>query len=97
MKPTKMIKGKGVTSYRTRFSQVKDELVAVGVTISDGDMVKIALKGFIEEWKPSIRGVVARVKLVEWNRLWDDFIQEELRDEDLHPKNTFDDGVAVAA
>eukprot|EP00253_Pinus_taeda_P001608 PITA_01608 len=49
LKSTKMINGEGVTSYLTRLSQVKDELVVVGVTISNGDMVRIALKGFIEE------------------------------------------------
>ena len=86
MKSTKMIQGEGVTSYLTRLSQVKDELVAISVTISDCDIVRIALKGFIEEWKPFIKGIVSREKLLDWNRLWDDFIQEELRDKDLRSK-----------
>lgn len=47
---TKMIQGEGVTSYLMRSSQVKDELVVIGVTILDSDMVRIALKGFTEEW-----------------------------------------------
>jgi len=35
--------------YLTILSQVKDEPAVVGVTILDGDMVRIALKGFTEE------------------------------------------------
>lgn len=46
----------------TRLFQVKDELVAVNVTISNSDMVRIALKGFTEEWKPFIKGIVARLE-----------------------------------
>jgi len=57
LKSTKMIKGEGATLYLMRLSQVKDELVVIGVTISDGDMIRIALKGFIEEWKPFIKGL----------------------------------------
>ena len=64
LKSTKMIKGEGVTSYLTRLSQVRDELAAVGVKISHGDMVRIAFKGFTEEWKPFIKGIVAREKLL---------------------------------
>ena len=63
LKSTKMLKGESVTSYLTRLSQVKDELVAIGVTVLDGDMVRIALKGFTEEWKPFIEGIVVREKL----------------------------------
>jgi len=48
------------------------------------------------EWKPFIKGIVSRNKLRDWNRLWDDFIQEELRDKDLHPKKAFDDDTILA-
>ena len=78
MKSTNMIQGEGTTSYLTRFSQVRDELVVVGVKVSDAEMVRIALKVFTEEWKPFNKGIVAREKLPDWNTLWDDFIQEEL-------------------
>ena len=60
---TKMIKGESMTSYLTRLSQVKDELATIDVSTSDGDMVRIALKGFIEDWKPFIKGIVVREKL----------------------------------
>jgi len=59
LKSANMMQG-GVTSYMTRLSQVKDELDTIGVTILDFDMVRIALKGFTEEYKPFIKGIIAR-------------------------------------
>jgi hypothetical protein len=39
----------------------------------------VALKGFSEQWKQLIKGVASCEKLLEWNRLWNDFIQEDLQ------------------
>jgi hypothetical protein len=36
------------------------------------------LRGFSKEWDPFIAGVVAREKLPDWDRLWDDCCQEEI-------------------
>ena len=60
LKSTNMMQGEGVTSYLTRLSQVQDELTAIGVTIANFDMVRIALKGFTKEWKPFIKAIIAR-------------------------------------
>jgi len=45
--------------------------------------------------KAFIKWIVAREKLPDLNRLWDDFIQEELRDEDLHLKKREDDDMEL--
>ena len=63
LKSTKMIKGEGMNLYLTRLSQVRDELVFVGVKLLDAQTVRIALKGFTEEWKPFIKGIIAGEKL----------------------------------
>lgn len=94
---TKMLQGEGVTWYLARLSQVKDELATVSVTISDTDMVRISLKGFTPEWKPFIKGIVSRDKLLDWNRLWDEFIQEELTDEHPHLMKREDDDMVLTA
>ena len=73
----KMTQGEGVTSYLTRMAQVKDELTTVGETISDSEMVRIALKGFTNRWNVFVKCIVGREKLPNWSRLWDDFTQEE--------------------
>ena len=49
-----------VTSYLTRVSQVKDEFAAVGKTILDSKIVRIALKGFINRWEVFVKCIVSR-------------------------------------
>lgn len=72
-----MLDGEVVASYLTRLSHVRDELVAIGDNVPQSELVRTALKGS-KECKPYIKGIVACDKLLDWNRLWDDFIQEEL-------------------
>jgi hypothetical protein len=52
--------------------------------VDDSELVRMTLKRFMKECTPFIKGVVAREKLHDWSRLWDDFVQVELRDEDLN-------------
>jgi hypothetical protein len=44
----------------------------------------MTLKVFRKEWTLFIKGVMAHEKLPDWSRLWDDFVQEELQDEELN-------------
>jgi hypothetical protein len=76
---TKMTGSDTVTTYLTRIRQVRDELAAIGETMDDSELVRMTLKGFTKEWTSFIKGIVAREKLLDWSRLWDDFVQEELR------------------
>ena len=69
-----------MASYLTRVTQVKDELSAVGETILDSELVRIALKGFTKKWYVFVKCIVGRESLPSWSRLWDDFTQEEIRD-----------------
>ena len=59
----KMTKDESVTSYLTRVAQVKDELATVGETISDSELVRIALKGFTKKWEVFVKYIVGREKL----------------------------------
>ena len=56
--------------------QVKDELAAVGETVSYSELVRIALKGFTKKWGVFVKCLVGREKLLDWSRVWDDFTQE---------------------
>ena len=76
----KMKNDEGVASYLTRVTQVKDELAAVGETIPDLELVRIALKGFTKKWEVFVKCIVGRETLPSWFRLWDDFTQDEIRD-----------------
>jgi hypothetical protein len=76
---TKMAKGELVVTYLTKFTQIRDELAAVVETIVETELVRTTLNGFTKQWDVFVRGVVAREKLHDWDRLWDDFTQEELQ------------------
>jgi hypothetical protein len=76
---TKMAKGEGVIPYLTRLTQIRDALGAVGSKTEDSELVHIALNGFSKPWDSFVRGIVSREKLLESQRLWDDFVQEEIR------------------
>jgi hypothetical protein len=56
---------------------VRDELGAVGEAIADSDLVRTTLNGVSKQWVVFVEGIVAREKLPGWERLWDDFVQEE--------------------
>ena len=43
----------------------------------------MARNGFSEKWTSFVKGVVTRENLLNWERLWDDFVQEETREEAL--------------
>jgi hypothetical protein len=46
-------------------------------------MVMTALNGFSEKWNTFVKSVVSKKNSPNWERLWDDFIQEETREEAL--------------
>jgi hypothetical protein len=79
LKSIKMTKAENVVTYLTRLTQVRDELGAVGEAIADSDLVRTALNGVSKQWVVFVEGIVAREKLPGWERLWDDFVQEETR------------------
>lgn len=74
LKNTKFSDGECVALYLMKISQVHDELISIGDNTPNYELVRTTLKGFIKEWKPLIKGIVAQDKLPNWNRLWDEFI-----------------------
>jgi hypothetical protein len=42
-------------------------------------MVRTALNSFTKPWGLFVQGIVAREVMLTWERLWDDFVQEETR------------------
>jgi hypothetical protein len=74
LKSIKMTKAENVVTYLTRLTQVRDELGVVGEAIVDSDLVRTALNGVSKQWVVFVEGIVAREKLPDWERLWDDFV-----------------------
>lgn len=79
MRTTKMQKGEGVTPYLTRIQNARDELAVVGEKPKDNELVWIALNGFTRESTTFVQGITEQDKLIDYERLWSDFTQEEPR------------------
>ena len=83
LRNVKMNNTENVASYLIKISKIRYGLSVVGEAMTGADMVRTALNDFSGKWKPFVKGVISRENLPGWERLWDDFVQEELRDEAL--------------
>eukprot|EP00253_Pinus_taeda_P026654 PITA_26654 len=84
-------KGDSMLKYLMKFTQCRDELGSVGVTINDEDLVSLALLGLpksLHSYQDSING---QEKFPGWERLWSDLVQEEIR------QNTRDESSSKAS
>jgi len=77
LRETKMTRSVTVTSYLTRIRQVQD-VATIGETVDDSELVRTTLKGFKKEWTSFIKGIMAHEKLLDWSRLCNELVQEEL-------------------
>ena len=66
-------------TYLTRISQVRDELAFARVAIDAPDLVRTPLNGVIAPWVVFVQGLVAKENLPSWDKVCDDFVQEETR------------------
>jgi hypothetical protein len=57
--------------------QIHDQLAVVGEKIANAELVNMALNGFSTSWRPFVKGICAHENLPKFERLWDDYIQEE--------------------
>ena len=58
---------------------MRDELAAVGVVVTGPELVRTTLNGVTTPWVVFVQGLVARENLPSWDRVCDDFVQEETR------------------
>jgi hypothetical protein len=79
LRSIQMLKSESVTSNLGRFTQARDELATVGEIVDPDFLVRTTLNGFSKPWGSFVRGIVVREVMPSWERLWDDFVQEELR------------------
>jgi hypothetical protein len=76
---TKMTNTDSVTSFLTIFSQIRDELAVVGEIVDLCELVRTTLNDFSKPWEIFVLGIMAREHMLSGERLWDDFVQEDLR------------------
>jgi hypothetical protein len=51
LRSTKMAKGDSVATYLTKFTQIRDELVAVGEIVDETKLVRTTLNVFTKQWE----------------------------------------------
>ena len=84
LKSIPMIKVENMTTYLTRITQVRDELGSIGEVIKSIELVRTTLNGVAKPWAVFVESVVTRENMPSWDRLWDNFIQEETRKGYVH-------------
>ena len=75
----KMEKGDSIAKYLTKFTQCRDELGSVEVTVDDEELVSLAFLGLPRSWHAYQDSFNGREKFLGWERLWSDLVQEEIR------------------
>ncbi len=84
LRSIKMTSEDSVSSYFMKISRVKDQLGAIDDLVYNIELFNIVLKGFPPSWESFIQGICAREKLPEFDRLWSDCAQREIR---MKPKS----------
>jgi hypothetical protein len=72
-----MLEDETVTSFLGRYTQIRDELAAFGEVVNPNSLVRQAMNSFTKPWGPFVRGIVAREVMPTWERMCDDFVQED--------------------
>jgi hypothetical protein len=74
-----MEKNDSVASFFTKISQLRDQLLVIGIIIDDDDLVQTAVDGLPSSWETFLAGINARENQPDFERLWHDCLQEEGR------------------
>ena len=79
LKGTKTSKGESIQEYFTRVCQFIEQLSAIGDTLDEDELVTIALNCLTIPWDSFIQTLCAKKESMNFDRVWEDFIQEEDR------------------
>jgi predicted secreted Zn-dependent protease len=79
LRTLKMEKDESVASSFTKISQVRDQLLVIGVTGDDDNLVQTAVDCLPPSWETFLSGVNAHENQPNFERLWHDCLHEEGR------------------
>ena len=74
-----MSKGESMISYFMKITDLKDHLAAIGESVSDKDLVIIAMNGLPRSCKSFLQSVSGRSELPRFDHLRGDCAQQECR------------------
>ena len=66
-----------MNSFFTKISQIKDQLLAIGINVDDDDLVQTTVDGISPSWEAFLVAVNGGDVHPNFERLWHDFLQEE--------------------
>jgi hypothetical protein len=75
----KMMKADTIATFFMRISEIRDQLGAIGETITDRELVMTTLNALPRHWEPFLQSISGRADLPKFERLWTDCTQEETR------------------
>jgi hypothetical protein len=75
LKNLKMQKSKSIHAFFTRISQINEQIIAIGDSVEEAELVMTTLNGLPKSWDSFIRGICSRSKLTKFSRLWEDCVQ----------------------
>ena len=65
-------KDESVGSFFTKIAQVRDQLIAIGITVDDEDLVQIVVDGLPSSWETFMAYVCGQENQPTFERRWHD-------------------------
>jgi hypothetical protein len=75
----KMTKAHTIATLFMKISKIKDQLGAIGETISNRELVLTTLNALPRRWEPFLQSITSRANLPQFDSLWTDCTQEETK------------------
>jgi hypothetical protein len=79
LRGTNMTNTYSVTTFLMIFSHIRYELAGIDEIVDPSELVRTTLNVFSKPWEIFVRGILVREHIPSWEKLWDDFVQQELR------------------
>ena len=77
LRTLKLNKDESAGSFFTKIAQVRDQLIAICITVDDDDLVQTVVDGLPSSWETFMAYVSGRENQPTFERLWHDCIEEE--------------------
>jgi hypothetical protein len=69
----KMTKTNTIVTLFMKISKIRDQLGAIGETISEKELVMTILNALPRHWEPFLQSISGRADLPQFDRLWTDY------------------------
>jgi hypothetical protein len=74
-----MLNDELVNLFLGHYTQIRDNIGAVGEVVDPNSLVRQSMNRFTKQWGPFVHGIVSREFMPTWERVWDEFVQEDIR------------------